>query len=93
MPRFYFHIHDGRDLLDTDGIDLADEAAAQIEAVRLMGEVLRDDAARVIQSAAWSLDVADGAGRLVYRIDLRTSDGAHKTSKSTKHKGDLQQVL
>ncbi|WFU39053.1 hypothetical protein QA640_32365 [Bradyrhizobium sp. CB82] len=40
MPRFHFHILNGKNLYDDDGIELADIEAAKIEAVRVAGTVL-----------------------------------------------------
>lgn len=74
MPRFHFHVHDERDFLDPDGIELPDEAAARIEAVRLAGGILRDEASHVVRAGAWNLEVTDAAGRRIYRIDLTVGD-------------------
>lgn len=92
MPRFYFHIRDGRDLLDADGIDLVNEAAAQVEAVRLAGEVLKDEAAHVIQTSAWSLDVADEMGRVVCELGLRITGKSRLTAGSASSESDLQRA-
>ena len=40
MPRYYFHLEDGRHLLDDTGLDLLDIAAAQNEALRASGDLL-----------------------------------------------------
>jgi hypothetical protein len=42
MPRFYFDVHDGEDVRDTIGTVLPDLGAAQVEAVKVSGELLRD---------------------------------------------------
>ena len=73
MPRFYFHIHDGRDQFDMDGTELPDEATAHVEAIRLTGAVLRDEAKRVIGAPSWTMDVTDETGRPVYRVDVSLS--------------------
>lgn len=70
MPRFYFHIHDDRDYLDTEGTELPDEVSAHVEAIRLAGSVLRDEAMRVARATLWNMEVTDATGRPVYRIDL-----------------------
>src|SRR4051794_1137484 len=41
MPRYFFHILDGTALTDETGVELADLAAARIEAVKLVAGVLR----------------------------------------------------
>ena len=78
MPRFYFHIHDGRDQFDMDGIELPDTETAQVEAIRLTGAVLRDEAKRVIDSPSWTMDVTDETGRPVYQIDVNVN--VHRAS-------------
>jgi hypothetical protein len=44
MPRYYFHLEDGRCLLDDNGLDLPDIVAAQDEALRTSGNLLRGEA-------------------------------------------------
>ena len=39
MPRFHFHVFDGADYPDHDGIDLPDWGAARLEAIRFAGEI------------------------------------------------------
>jgi len=41
MPRYYFHLEDGQSLLDDTGLHLRDLAAAQDEAVRASGNLLK----------------------------------------------------
>jgi uncharacterized protein DUF6894 len=41
MPRYYFHLENGQSLLDDAGLDLADIAAAQNEALQASGELLK----------------------------------------------------
>ncbi|MBE7198184.1 MAG: hypothetical protein INR70_10330 [Parafilimonas terrae] len=74
MPLFYFHIFDGRDVLDSDGLELPDETAARIEAVRLAGLALHDDAPRVVERRRWTLDVTDGQGSLLYHVAVQATD-------------------
>jgi hypothetical protein len=42
MPRYFFHIHNGISTLDSKGTELRDIYAAQEEALRLSGELLRE---------------------------------------------------
>lgn len=74
MPHFYFHIFDGRDRLDQDGVDLPDVAAARLEAVRLSGLALSEDASRLVRRERWTLDVTDWHGRVVYHVAVHASD-------------------
>ena len=42
MPRYFFNIHDGNDLIDRDGTELRDEAQARAEAVHLAGRCIAE---------------------------------------------------
>ena len=44
MPRYFFHVQDGKDIPDTEGTVLADHKAARIEAIATSGAMLRDTA-------------------------------------------------
>ena len=59
MPRYYFDIVDGSEFIDTEGTELADLAAARIEAVRLSAEVLKEMPERFWHSALWKMTVLD----------------------------------
>ena len=43
MTRYYFDIRDGQDLYpDDEGLELADQKAAEIEAARALGDLAKD---------------------------------------------------
>ena len=46
MPRSYFHLEDGQCLLDENGLDLPDIVAAQDEALRTSGNLLKGGGAK-----------------------------------------------
>jgi hypothetical protein len=74
MPRYFFSVHDSRDMPDRDGVDLPDLKAVRAEAVRAAGEMLRDiDGA--LTGEEWIMEVTDEAGRLV--LTLRFSATEH----------------
>ena len=70
MPIFYFHFRVGtRVELDSDGIELADLAAAKRHAVdsapaRVRGKVRRTD-----DPSAWRIEIADDAGQNVAMVN------------------------
>ncbi|WP_237482884.1 DUF6894 family protein [Lichenibacterium dinghuense] len=74
MPRFHFYVHNGREALDEEGIDLPDVRAARTEAVRLAGGMLLDRASLVHDDGAWHLSVTDGCGRPLVRVDVNVVD-------------------
>lgn len=51
MPRFFFDLSDGWCEPDTDGVELADPHAAQREAIRFAGEVLKHEPGRLERDA------------------------------------------
>ena len=68
MPRYFFHVHDGSSLPDDEGTELRDLYAAQEEAIRLSGELLRDMGGRFWDGAVWNLEVTDEAGRILFTL-------------------------
>lgn len=74
MPRYHFHIHDEKGLLDEEGIDLPNLACAQMEAVRLAGAMLLDDASLIHNQDGWHLSVADANGLPLLRVEVTIVD-------------------
>jgi len=74
MPQYFFHIDEGRHHTDTDGVELADLEAARKEALRIIGELMVDNAMGDIWSGGeWVMTVADETGRELFSIRLSTS--------------------
>jgi hypothetical protein len=63
MPRYFFHIFNGYESLDTVGTVLPDLASARENAVRTSGEILRDGA-DLWGGVPWRMEVADESGPL-----------------------------
>ncbi len=61
MPRFYFHVQDGREQ-DFDGIELPDLDAARREAVRFAGYLIQNAAETLPAGELWSMQVCDEEG-------------------------------
>ena len=74
MPRYHFHIHDEKGLLDEEGIDLPNFATAQTEAIRLAGGMLLDDASLVHARSGWHLSVMSSDGKPLLRVDVDVID-------------------
>lgn len=70
MPRFFFNVYDGVSSLDDTGSELADRQEARIEAVRLAGEILKDDAQRIALGEDWRIEVVDERGLVLFRFDF-----------------------
>lgn len=63
MPRYYFHLHDDLDVIDEDGCELPDLAAAQARAVCEARLMMCD------------LIVREGRIALHHRIDIEDEHG------------------
>lgn len=74
MPRFYFNVHDGKSGLDTQGTDLPDWRTARIEAIRLAGEILKDEASHIVLGDNWRIDVTDHRGLILFQMAILLID-------------------
>lgn len=74
MSRYFFHVADGRSYRDTEGVDLPDAAAAREEAVRVLGELLRDEPALFLEHELLELRVAPASGEPIYRLVVVASN-------------------
>jgi hypothetical protein len=75
MPRYYFHLEDGRCLLDDNGLDLPHIVAAQDEALRTSGNLLWGGASDLWKGATWRLWVTDrpnGDGKTLLTLRFST---------------------
>jgi hypothetical protein len=68
MPRYFFNVHDGTSELDAEGVDLPNICAAQEQAIRTAGELLRDMAGKFWDGEEWSLEVTDGAEHVHFTL-------------------------
>lgn len=59
MPRYHFHVTDGRDYPDLQGTVFPDLDAARVEAVRFSGDLLKDHADDFWGGQEWSMRVTD----------------------------------
>ncbi len=65
MPRYFFHIIDGEEMLDEVGTMLAGVPEARAEAVVVSGEVLKDLGGKFWNNGQWQVRVVDEAGNKV----------------------------
>ncbi len=68
MPRYFFHVTDGYSERDTEGTELPDIYAAQHQAVRTSGELLRDMGGKFWDGTEWKLEVADERGQVLFAL-------------------------
>ena len=70
MQRFFFHTEDGSAVLDRDGVDLPDVAAARHEAVRAVGEMLKERSAEFWADGMLRMRVADARGLTLFLVEV-----------------------
>ena len=76
MPRYFFNVYDGHVSADQDGTELPDFYAAQSEAIRMSGEILRDMGARFWDGTEWRLEVADERGQVLLVLRFSAEERA-----------------
>jgi hypothetical protein len=74
LHRFHFNVEDGLSTLDTDGVELPSIHAARIEAIRLTGEILRDNPQEFWDRPAWQMFVTDEAGLTLFSVQVLATD-------------------
>jgi hypothetical protein len=78
MPRYFFHVSDGRRVLtDTTGREFAGLRAARTHAVAALREARGRLCERALRDLSdWSMRVTDEGGRIVFTLgfDLRIAD-------------------
>lgn len=82
MPRYYFHIHDGRSIIDTDGTVLDDTAQARRMAIRMSGRYFDKEADLVSLGEEWRMEVTDERGLILFRLDFVVTAAASVGSAS-----------
>ena len=70
MPRYKFHVYDGRSDVKPDEEDLPDAAAARREGIRRAGATLVLDARILTPDTEWRLEVKDAQDLVLYRMDF-----------------------
>jgi len=73
MPVYYFNIHDGSAIADTEGHVLPDLDAARRVAIRLAGDVIREIGDNFWRGEEWRMDVTDHAGAILFTLHFSTT--------------------
>jgi hypothetical protein len=76
MAKYFFHSEDGQHIPDEEGTDLPTLAAARIEAVRVMGDLLKEDPEHLLITGEMRLTVTDEAGLIYFALDVSATDAA-----------------
>jgi hypothetical protein len=88
MPRYFFHTEDGQCLEDEEGTELADLDAARVEAVRIMGQLLDEDAAGLWSTESFRIVVKNETGLTLFTVDASVMSSP-SASKSHLHSNGL----
>ena len=76
MPRYFFHVIDGRAHIDTEGTEYPNIEKARLAAVETAGSIIKAEGTAAWSNNKWSMTVADEEGRLcILSISLRTITG------------------
>lgn len=69
MPRYYFHAEDGRYFPDEIGSEFPNLDTAKIEAVKILGELLKEDAQDFWKTESMRLTVTNETGLTLFILD------------------------
>ena len=74
MPRYFFHVIDGRDIIDRVGTVLPSLREARAEAIRTAGAILRDEGDAFWNGTEWEMNVTDASGQSVLKLRFSADD-------------------
>ena len=85
MPRYFFHVHDGQDLPDREGVELPGPVEAREQAIATAGEMIRQSGAVLSDGSVWTMRVVEENGREVFTLRFSADDHSlgHRRSKVT----------
>ncbi|MFC6792681.1 DUF6894 family protein [Methylobacterium komagatae] len=70
MPRYHFNVFDGYSGSDEEGCEFPDWSSARLAAIKLAGEILREDPYRILACPDWRIEVTDQTGLVLIRLDF-----------------------
>jgi hypothetical protein len=76
MPRYFFNIVHQTSQPDTEGSELPDIHAAQSEAVRMCGEMIREFDGKFWATPLWQLRVTNHDQRLLFTLTFSAEEEA-----------------
>jgi GTP-dependent phosphoenolpyruvate carboxykinase len=74
MPRYFFHVIDGHDIIDNEGSEMSSLKEARTEAIRLAGSILRDEGDTFWNGTEWHMNVTDAAGQSILKLRFSADD-------------------
>jgi hypothetical protein len=76
VPRYFFHVKDGKDIRDHEGTELAGVAEARDQAIKAAGEMIKHHGDTVWNGSEWRMNVTDEAGSPVFTLRFAADDFA-----------------
>ena len=73
---YHFNVHDGRAYPDTLGTECETLQDARVEAVRRIGRLLAEEAARFWTGDEWTMDVTDSNGLKLFTLTFIATNSA-----------------
>ena len=71
MPRYFFHVQDGRDFPDTLGTELPNEKAARDEAMEAGAQIVAGLGDKLWKVSDWQMRVVDEADHVILTLSFR----------------------
>ncbi len=68
MPRYFFQVIDGREIIDKVGTVFPGLSEARAQAIRTAGSILRDEGDEFWNGTEWQMNVTDAAGQSVLKL-------------------------
>jgi hypothetical protein len=73
VPRYFFHVMDGKAIIDDTGMELDSMHEVRHQAIRTAGEILSEGIASW-SGVTWRMSVADESGTVVYSVEFSAAD-------------------
>jgi hypothetical protein len=72
LAHYYFQVAGGNQVLDVEGRDLPDPAAARLAGIKLAGELLNGMPTLLYETAFIKVDVTDESGKVMFKVLVTT---------------------
>jgi hypothetical protein len=93
MPRYFFNIHDGKDVVDREGTVLKDEAQARADAVGLAGNVIAEMGGKFWdEEREWLMEVSDDTGAVLFALSFASVPVAPSREAPIRSHGAMSRI-
>ncbi|NGP18460.1 DUF6894 family protein [Devosia aurantiaca] len=74
MPRYFFHVVNGEFLPDAEGMEIDALDRVKAEAIRVAGEMIRDQGFKLWQTGRYDMYVVDEQNRTQLKLSFEAED-------------------